>query len=107
MKAFLGITAHWISDDWHMHECVLDFIDISENPHTGAYLATIIAKLLDEFKISNGTLAIVTDNATNNDGLFENMTLDIKQVRCFAHVLNLAVQGIYIYKALICILYCY
>lgn len=92
MRAFLGITVHWISD-WTMHECVLDFVDISDISHTGANLANVLQKVIVDSGIQRKVLAIVTDNARNNDTLFSNIqSMNIEQVRCFGHILNLIVQ---------------
>lgn len=92
MKAFLGITAHWISD-WNIHECVLDFVDISDFPHTGENLAKVVKKIIEEAGLQNNIIAIVADNARNNDTMILNIQpMNIEQVRCFGHVLNIVVQ---------------
>ena len=91
MKCFLGVTAHWI-DDWSMHECVLDFADISETSHTGVNLANVLGEIMEKSGIQQNILAIVADNARNNDALFPNLQPVIEQIRCFGHVLNLVVQ---------------
>jgi hypothetical protein len=91
MKCFLGVTAHWI-DDWTIHECVLDFADISDISHTGANLANILGQIIEKSGIQRNILAIVADNARNNDTLFSNLQPVIEQIRCFGHVLNLVVQ---------------
>ena len=93
----MGITAHWIDNNWQMNDCVLDFLNVSEMTHTGANLANAVAQLMEDLGLENKILAIVTDNASNNNTLMENLSPDIKHVRCFGHVLNLAVQGIYFY----------
>ena len=96
-KSFLGITAHWINSDWRIQEIVFDFLDISDIAHTGINLAKNLEHVIQDRNLSNGVLAIVTDNASNNDLLFENLNCDVQQIRCFGHILNLVVQGMYIY----------
>jgi Protein of unknown function (DUF 659) len=93
MKAFFGVTAHWISN-WNMHECTVDFADISDISHTGANLANVLTKIIEDLGVQNKVLAVVADNASNNDTLFLNIQqhTHIEQVRCFGHVLNLVVQ---------------
>src|SRR4051812_30617374 len=91
MKCFLGVTAHWI-DDWTIHECVLDFADISDISHTGANLANVLGQIIEKSGIQRNILAIVADNARNNDTLFSNLQPVIEQIQCFGHVLNLVVQ---------------
>jgi len=92
MKAFFGVTAHWISN-WTMHECTVDFADISDISHTGVNLANVLVRIMEDIGVQNKVFAIVTDNATNNDTLFPNIQhTHIEQVRCFGHILNLVVQ---------------
>src|SRR3954468_8209707 len=47
---------------------------------------------MEKSGIQRNILAIVVDNARNNDTLFSNLQPDIEQIRCFGHVLNLVVQ---------------
>ncbi|POV95428.1 hypothetical protein PSTT_16275 [Puccinia striiformis] len=70
--------------------------------HTGAYLADSVRLVVEKFGIQQKICGIVSDNASNN----EVMVRELKKqkwprfkgegqwVRCFAHVLNLIVQGI-------------
>src|SRR3954454_21936923 len=91
MKSFLGVTAHWI-EDWSIHECVLDFADISDISHIGVNLANVLGQIMEKSSIQRNILAIVADNARNNDALFPNLQPVIEQIRCFGYVLNLVVQ---------------
>src|SRR4051794_10430387 len=61
MRAFLGIIIHWISN-WTMHECVLDFVDISDISHIDANLANVLQKVIIDLSIQRKVLVIVTDN---------------------------------------------
>ena len=72
MKAFFGVTAHWISN-WTMHECTIDFADISDISHTGANLANVLTKIMEDLGVQNKVLVVVINNASNNDTLFLNM----------------------------------
>ncbi|KNE97041.1 hypothetical protein PSTG_09616 [Puccinia striiformis f. sp. tritici PST-78] len=79
----------------------LDFVRLSQR-HTGAYLADSVRLVVEKFGIQQKICGIVSDNASNN----EVMVRELKKqkwprfkgegqwVRCFAHVLNLIVQGI-------------
>src|SRR5271163_3806066 len=69
MKAFFRVTAHWISN-WTMHECTIDFADISDISHMGANLANVLTKIMEDLGVQSKVLAVVTDNASNNDTLF-------------------------------------
>lgn len=100
MMAFIGVTAHWISDDWCMHECLLDFVDTDDTSHCGAIVSKIVASVIKDFELDGKILAIVTDTTTCHDPLSENMQyfgINIAHVRCFAHMMNRSMQGIYIY----------
>jgi hypothetical protein len=80
-----------------MQEIILDFVDLSRIAHTGVNLAKTLEQVIDDMLLSNRILSIVADNASNNDSMFETLQyVDVHQVRCFGHVLNLVVQGIYI-----------
>jgi hypothetical protein len=93
IKAFLGITAHWIDSDWKMHNIILDFVNISEITHIGANLVKSLELVIDDLLPSNNQIiAVVCDNASNNDTLFENLHHLLAHVCCFGHVLNLVVH---------------
>ncbi|KAH9454488.1 hypothetical protein Pst134EB_033481 [Puccinia striiformis f. sp. tritici] len=79
----------------------LDFVRLSQH-HTGEYLAETVRLVVEKFGIQQKICGIVSDNASNN----EVMVRELKKqkwecfkgegqwVRCFAHILNLIVQGI-------------
>jgi len=48
----LGITAHWISDEWEMKSLLLDFIKL-EGSHSGKNLKDAFIKSIKEFGITN------------------------------------------------------
>jgi len=94
-KSFMGVTAHWI-DNWSLSECLLDFANVNNMHHTGANLANVLIGILDNSALHHKIFAIVADNATNNDTLFDSLSdsnVDVEQVRCFGHILNLVAQG--------------
>ena len=93
-KTFLGITAHWIDDDWIMHNIILDFVNISEMTHTGANLVKMLEQVINDLLLNDDRIiGVVCDNASNNGTLFGNLQkYQLAQVRCFGHILNLVVQ---------------
>jgi hypothetical protein len=124
MIPFLGVTAHWISENWELKNLLLDFIKL-EGSHSGENLATVFLKSLNDFGITTKAsiifnakikktlilnffkqvLGITTDNASNNltflraietAFLKENIefSAENQHVRCLAHVINLAAQQI-------------
>ncbi|GBC32317.2 zinc finger BED domain-containing protein RICESLEEPER 2-like [Rhizophagus irregularis DAOM 181602=DAOM 197198] len=93
VKSYMEITVHFIDNSWHLQQITLDFIEL-EGSHTGKNIA-------EELIMIN---SITTDNASNNDTMFSYLELWAKdndidfsgnnqQCRCFAHVVNLAVQA--------------
>ncbi|EFP84281.2 uncharacterized protein PGTG_10659 [Puccinia graminis f. sp. tritici CRL 75-36-700-3] len=79
----------------------LDFIRLSQS-HTGKYLAETVAAVVEKFNIQHKICGIVSDNASNNKVMVSELKKQKwarfkgKQqwLQCFAHVLNLIVQGI-------------
>ncbi|GBC50995.2 zinc finger BED domain-containing protein RICESLEEPER 2-like [Rhizophagus irregularis DAOM 181602=DAOM 197198] len=100
---FLGITVHWISQDWKLKELLLDFVKLS-GPHSGENLyESFVRCVCDDMKILTKIIACTTDNATNNDTLMSalettcqekgiNFTAYNNHIRCMAHIINLAAQ---------------
>ncbi|GBB95627.1 hypothetical protein RclHR1_02580010 [Rhizophagus clarus] len=102
--SFLGITIHWITDDWKFNSTVLDFFHL-EGPHSGENIASKLFEVLKEFNLLSKILGISTDNASNMDKMFNKFEYicnyegikfdaDNQRVRCLAHIINLAVQNI-------------
>lgn len=75
-----------------------DFLRLRKN-HTGVYLEKELRSCLEEFGIKEHILAIAGDNASNNDKLIDMFASNVishpgraNRVRCFGHILNLAMQ---------------
>ena len=49
--SFLGVTAHWINDEWELKSILLDFIKL-EGSHSGKNLKEFFLKSLDNFGIT-------------------------------------------------------
>ncbi|CAB4438458.1 unnamed protein product [Rhizophagus irregularis] len=62
--AFLGITMHYITNNWTMKKCLLDFISI-EGSYSAALILTKLTDVLQEFNISNRIISLTTDNGSN------------------------------------------
>jgi hypothetical protein len=95
--AFLCVTAHFIDSDWKLVSYILAFRHIP-GEHTGVRISALFQEILAEFSLTNRVLCVTLDNASNNDTfisdlvekgcLYDNQC----QIRCFAHVLNLAAK---------------
>ncbi|GBC53601.2 ribonuclease H-like protein [Rhizophagus irregularis DAOM 181602=DAOM 197198] len=99
---FLGISVHWINENWELKCTTLDFCILS-GPHTGINLSSKFLESLEDFGIATKILAVACDNASNMDVMLDkisqslakkSITFDPKnqRVRCFAHVINLAAK---------------
>ena len=102
LTAYLALTVHFIDSDWNLCAFVLDFIP-HIGDHSGSNLATSVYASLKKYSVHDKVLTFTMDNASSNNtfitALQEKMLEDgynwtggLFQVRCFAHVLNLAVQ---------------
>ncbi|CAB5390718.1 unnamed protein product [Rhizophagus irregularis] len=103
VKSYMGITVHFIDNSWKLQQITLDFIEL-EGSHTGKNIAEELITVLNLYGISKKINSITTNNASNNDTMFSYLELWAKdndidfsennqQCRCFAHVVNLAVQA--------------
>jgi hypothetical protein len=99
--SFLGITMHYINDDWEIKKCLLDFIPI-EGSHTGILISTKLIEIFSEFDISDRIISLTTDNGSNmlacgrelaNQLEVEFSNLTFSHNRCAAHIINLAVKA--------------
>lgn len=96
---FVAIRGHWLTHDWEYKSKLLDFATI-EGSHSGLNLRNVLVKCLDRLGVPfEKILGITVDNATNNDTLLFwlqefGLSAECNQIRCFAHIMNLAVQDI-------------
>ncbi|CAJ0842029.1 10426_t:CDS:10 [Entrophospora sp. SA101] len=65
-KAFVSATAHYIDDDWVLHETVVDF-GLMKGKHEGVKIANGFFDVLKDYDIISKFQAITLDNASNND----------------------------------------
>lgn len=103
-KAFQGVIACWISDDWKLCHTPID-LSVLQGEHSGSNLAKSLSEVFNEYDIWNQILAITTDNASNMDTLFQELEemcqekmIDFNKeehrVRCMAHIINLACKAL-------------
>ncbi|OAV94410.1 hypothetical protein PTTG_26953 [Puccinia triticina 1-1 BBBD Race 1] len=101
----LGIVIYRLageeSGDPKLEAMPLDFVRLSQR-HTGEYLAETVRLVVEKFGIQYKICGIVSNNASNNLTMVRELKKqkwvrfkgEPQWVRCFAHVLNLIVQGI-------------
>ncbi|GBC05963.1 hypothetical protein RclHR1_06530003 [Rhizophagus clarus] len=99
-NSFLGLTIHFIDQEWKMQHFLLDIISFNER-HNTINITNEIISTLAEFKIKEKVLALTTDNATTmlavGRSIAEKLDDDVMNstfghYRCTAHILNLAAQ---------------
>jgi hypothetical protein len=102
-KAFLGVTGHYIDDDWTLKSLLLDFVPLP-GEHTGENLCGAFVDVCERRGILGKLQGVTTDNAANIDKLLTCLEVagskrgvvfakDQQRVRCVAHVVNLAAQA--------------
>lgn len=89
-KAFITVTAHYISPEWILKSVVLDTVHMVKS-HTADNIAEELRFFCSKWGISYQICSIVTDNAANMIAAIKQM--DIRHLQCFAHSLNLVVQN--------------
>jgi hypothetical protein len=92
---FMGIVIHYINDEWEPESWLLDFV-VLRGSHTGRRIFECFYKAIEP--IESKLLAIVLDNASNNNTFIEEcikkyprFTPD-HRIHCLAHVLHLAAR---------------
>src|SRR6266542_1745459 len=95
-EGFLGITIHYINENWILKHFTLDIFQF-KGSHTGEAIAKEIYKVLVEFGLENKTISLTTDNASNMvacakilESKFEHTFI---HYRCVAHILNIIVTA--------------
>ena len=62
MYPFLGVTLHWISENWQLRNVGLKLCPL-EGPHSGDNLAETFITILNEFELSDKVcLLFLTNN---------------------------------------------
>lgn len=98
--AFMGIVMHYITKDWKLEECLVDFRELI-GEHSGKNMAITVHKTIESLGLKGRIQSIVSDNASNNDrmmseleDLFFNQGIIFKAAhargRCLPHIVHLA-----------------
>ncbi len=99
---FMNVTSYFINKNWKYHEMLLTFQSLS-NVHTNETMIRIVVNILKKYKLKNRLLAIIIDNASNNEKMRKKKKNILKEIDiewdheknhvfCIAHVIQLAVN---------------
>ncbi|CAK6965266.1 hypothetical protein D5F01_LYC10977 [Scomber scombrus] len=90
-EAYVTVTAHFINEDWELKDIILKTAE-AQKTHTAENVAECITNILGEYNVSRqSVLSITTDNAANYVNAVERH-LQVANVPCMAHTINLAVR---------------
>jgi len=97
--SFLGISYHYIDNNWSLRYGVLDILELNY-PHTAENINLCLMKCINEYKIDNKIIAVVSDNAANmiNNGTLLKVKLlneynnIIYPIGCSCHIINLCIN---------------
>lgn len=89
-QSYMGITAHWLTEDFSRHSYVLNCTPLNDR-HTAQYMGAQFEQALAKWNIDRSRCHLVLrDNAANITKCFSE--LGISSAGCFAHTLQLAVN---------------
>lgn len=101
VKQFLGITCHYIDDDYSLNNVLLDFAPLPAS-HTGAAICDVVEKVIfEDYEIPESKVTSFTlDNASSNNTFMEEIRkrrkcLECAHNRCYCHVQNLGVRALH------------
>ena len=93
-RPYIGVTIHWISANFELHQALLTIEEISY-PHTGWNIAEKLAKTFDKWGLNNRIFVGVSDNAANITKAMSDLAdfeYTVEHIRCAAHTIQLSVK---------------
>ncbi|CAG8786659.1 8717_t:CDS:2, partial [Gigaspora rosea] len=85
--SYLGITCHWLTDSFELHEIVLEIGELDD--HCASDIVESVNSVLDKFNINYQKIfSITTDNGANVKSAIQQM--GITNVKCAGHTLQLS-----------------
>lgn len=92
---------HWVDKKYVLQDRVLAAVPMN-GPHTGANMADIVRRVVDDFELVDRVFCLTTDNASSNYAMARIIEKEqflgpdwstVSHMPCLAHVLNLVVQA--------------
>lgn len=87
---YICYTAHFITDEWNLHSCLLECGQYDES-HNAQNIRDELFRVADEWGIRQKVFSVTSDNAANIKAAVK--LTEWGHVGCFAHTINLIVQS--------------
>lgn len=92
LKNYLGVTGHYINNDWELQDCVLDLVFMPEG-HDAKNLKTRVWEVLDKYTDNTVYLSgVVADGEKAGQNCAKEIVTSENSFWCFAHRLQLCVM---------------
>ncbi len=99
---FMNVTNYFINKNWKYREMLLTFQSLSD-AHTNETMIRIVVNILKKYKLKNRLLAVIIDNASNNEKMKKEMKKILKEIDiewdheknhvfCIVHVIQFAIN---------------
>ncbi len=99
---FMSVTNYFIDKNWKYREVFLTFQSLSD-AHTNETMTQIVVNILKKYNLKNRLLAIIIDNASNNEKMRKEMKKILKNIEiewdheknhvfCIVYVIQLAIN---------------
>jgi len=90
--AYLGVTAHFVTQDGILHTKLPDCIEMAADQHTAEDIAALLTERFTFWGINSKVFAAVSDNGLNMVRAIRDILKIHVFFGCFAHTVNLAVE---------------
>jgi hypothetical protein len=113
---YIAVTAHFTTRDGVKENLLLDIIELTDPVHSGEVLCAKLLEVTDRLCITCAIISVTRDNAKPNDTMLDNFEAEVENqydlmeerdqayfcckfnrkegdVRCCAHIYNIAVQA--------------
>ncbi|KAG2232816.1 hypothetical protein INT48_005684 [Thamnidium elegans] len=98
---FMGITAHFIDQEWEPQQITIALKHMKNTSHAGSDLGRLFIDILEDYEIKSNLFCLITDNVSNNGKLADylgetaerdpSFTFKRKKnlISCLSHVINI------------------
>jgi len=90
---YIGITGHWVDENFKPYD-ILIAIESILYPHTAITISNYLEKYIEDYRLGNKVVCVVTDNGSNMKAAVNNLNKKNKKIQrlpCVAHTLQLTV----------------